>query len=267
MRTDRGAAAALAAHPVDLPRRARRPRDGRSSSTGGRATSAWRPDGTIMAGNTGGGAYALTPAGRAALGLPDAELRLDDAGVRPRRHVLLGLAGLPRVRAGPRRARALEPARPRGYFVASPAIGADGDASTRPRSTAASTRSTRRPARCAGRSRTGDHVYASPALGRRPARRSTSRSTDGSVYALGPGRPPALALRHGRRRALVAGRRARAGGRGEVVYVGSSDGVLYALDAATGRRRWSFDTTPRRAGAARPQRPQRLARRWAAAAS
>lgn len=34
-------------------------------------------------------------------------------------------------------------------------------------------------------------------------------------------------------------------GDGKVVYVGSSNGVLYALDAETGRRRWSFDTTPR----------------------
>ena len=34
-------------------------------------------------------------------------------------------------------------------------------------------------------------------------------------------------------------------GDGEIVYVGSSNGKLYALDAATGTRRWSFDTTPK----------------------
>ncbi len=33
-------------------------------------------------------------------------------------------------------------------------------------------------------------------------------------------------------------------GDGRIVYVGSSNGKLYALDAATGARRWSFDTTP-----------------------
>ena len=36
------------------------------------------------------------------------------------------------------------------------------------------------------------------------------------------------------------------GGGGRIVYVGSSNGKLYAIDAATGKRRWSFDTTPAR---------------------
>ncbi len=36
------------------------------------------------------------------------------------------------------------------------------------------------------------------------------------------------------------------GGGGWIVYVGSSNGKLYAIDAATGKRRWSFDTTPAR---------------------
>jgi len=34
-------------------------------------------------------------------------------------------------------------------------------------------------------------------------------------------------------------------GRGRILYVGSANGRLYALDSRTGRRRWSFDTTPR----------------------
>ena len=41
----------------------------------------------------------------------------------------------------------------------------------------------------------------------------------------------------------VLGRAPRGGGR--ILYVGSSNGSLYALDAETGRRRWSYDTTPR----------------------
>ena len=35
-----------------------------------------------------------------------------------------------------------------------------------------------------------------------------------------------------------------AGNSGGILYVGSSNGKLYALDTSTGRRRWSFDTTP-----------------------
>ena len=41
----------------------------------------------------------------------------------------------------------------------------------------------------------------------------------------------------------VLGRAPR--GDGRILYVGSANGELYALDARTGRRRWSFDTTPR----------------------
>ena len=40
----------------------------------------------------------------------------------------------------------------------------------------------------------------------------------------------------------MLGRAPKGGGR--ILYVGSSNGVLYALDAESGRRRWSFDTTP-----------------------
>ena len=30
----------------------------------------------------------------------------------------------------------------------------------------------------------------------------------------------------------------------DIVYVGAADGRLYALNGDTGRRRWSYDTTP-----------------------
>ena len=33
-------------------------------------------------------------------------------------------------------------------------------------------------------------------------------------------------------------------GSGHILYVGASDGSLYAIDAESGRRRWSFDSTP-----------------------
>ena len=77
-----------------------------------------------------------------------------------------------------------------------------------------------------------------------------------------PRRPRALALRHRRpvRSSPVLGRvpGAPARSRRRVVYAGSGDGRLYALDADTGRRRWSYDTTPRRRRGPRAQRPQRL---------
>ena len=41
----------------------------------------------------------------------------------------------------------------------------------------------------------------------------------------------------------MLGRKPHGGGR--ILYVGSSNGKLYALDAASGSRRWSYDTTPR----------------------
>ena len=133
-----------------------------------------------------------------------------------------------------------------GFVISSPAIGSDGtvyvgsfdsklyalDPSTgKPRWTFA----------------TSDHIYSSAALGQDRAGHTNAiyiASTNGSVYKLSPagkliwrydtGDPirssPALGA---------------AAGSGEVVYVGSSNGKLYALDARTGRRRWSYDTTPR----------------------
>ena len=56
-------------------------------------------------------------------------------------------------------------------------------------------------------------------------------------------------------------------GNGEIVYVGSSNGKLYALDAATGARRWSFDTTPKKAPRCATATTSTARRRWASAAS
>ena len=200
------------------------------------------PDGTIMAGNTGGAAYALTPAGR----LRWSFQTQNSVWTTP----AFGRDGSSYWGSLDFRAFALDRdgrerwSRPAaGYFVASPAIAPDGTVYT-----ASFDRSVYAldPATGAVRwsFRTGDHVYASPALGRRPAT-VYAASTDGSVYALRPdGR---LRWRYDTgdavRSSPVVG--LGPGGRGEIVYVGSSDGVLYALDAATGRRRWSFDTTPR----------------------
>jgi outer membrane protein assembly factor BamB len=95
--------------------------------------------------------------------------------------------------------------------------------------------------------RTTDHVYSSPALledARGRVRSVVVGSTDGSIYALSAaGR---LLWRYDTgdvvRSSPVLG---RLPGGGSAVYVGSGNGSLYALDARTGARRWSYDTTPR----------------------
>ena len=200
------------------------------------------PDGTIMAGNTGGAAYALTSAGRLRWSFQTQNsVWTTPAFARDGSSYWgsLDFRAFALDRDG--RERWSRPAA--GYFVASPAIGPDGTVYT-----ASFDRSVYALDPAGGAVRwsfgTGDHVYASPALGRRPAG-VYAASTDGSVYALTPdGR---LRWRYDTgdavRSSPVVGR--GPDGRGEIVYVGSSDGVLYALDAATGRRRWSFDTTPR----------------------
>ncbi len=96
--------------------------------------------------------------------------------------------------------------------------------------------------------KTGDHIYGSAALGADAAGRTSAiyfGSTDGLFYALAP---------DGRRRwtfdagapirSSPAVGRAAEGEEGDVVYFGCGNGRLYALNAADGSLRWSFDTTP-----------------------
>ena len=109
---------------------------------------------------------------------------------------------------------------------------------------------------------TADHIYSSPALASDAAGATTAiyiGSADGSVYAVAPDGTELWRYDTGEpvRSSPVLGRAPR--GDGRIVYVGSSNGKLYALDAETGARRWSFDTTPGKARARRSQRPQRLA--------
>ena len=198
------------------------------------------PDGTIMAGNTGGAAYALTPAGRLRWAFQTGNSVWTTPAFSPGGASFWGsldFRAFSLDRHG--RERWSKPAA--GYFVSSPALGADGTVHV-----ASFDRSLYALDPASGAVRwsfaTRDHVYASPALGRDGS--VYVGSTDGSVYALtARGR---LRWRYDTgdavRSSPVVGR--GVGGRGEIVYVGSSDGVLYALDAATGRRRWSFDTTP-----------------------
>jgi outer membrane protein assembly factor BamB len=88
---------------------------------------------------------------------------------------------------------------------------------------------------------TRDHIYSSPALGKDTI---YVASTDGSIYAVDESGRQRWRYDTGDpvRSSPVLG--ADPSGGGQILYVGSSDGKLYALDAETGKRRWSYDTTP-----------------------
>jgi len=205
------------------------------------------PNGDIYAGNTGGTAYAITPGGRLAWKFTAGGSLWTQPAFAPGGSSYWGSLdfNIYRLDAGGRPAwHTFTP----GFVISSPAIGSDGTvyiASFDSKLYALDPQT--------GMPRwtfpTSDHVYASPALQQDAAGRTTGiyiASADGSVYALAPngrlrwrydtGDPirssPALGPGPGR-------------GPGDVVYVGSSNGKLYAINADTGRRRWSFDTTPR----------------------
>ncbi|MCW2968116.1 MAG: hypothetical protein JWM71_1888 [Solirubrobacteraceae bacterium] len=92
---------------------------------------------------------------------------------------------------------------------------------------------------------TDEHIYSSPALDEAAdgtVKAIVFGSTDGSVYAVNPDGTLKWRYETGDviRSSPVIG---QAPGGGEIVYVGNGAGTLFALDAATGRRRWSYDTT------------------------
>ena len=93
---------------------------------------------------------------------------------------------------------------------------------------------------------TGDHIYASVALGVDAAGQTSAiylASTDGTCYAIRPDGSLIwkFASRMPIRSSPVLG---AAPDGGWIVYFGCGDGRLYALNAADGSLRWSFDTTP-----------------------
>ena len=148
-----------------------------------------------------------------------------------------------------------------GYVISSPAIGSDGTVYV---GSFDSRLYALDPVSGAVRwsFQTSDHIYASPALGQDRAGATNAiyfASTNGSVYALTPqGR---LLWRYDTgepvRSSPVLGRLPGRPRRG-IVYVGSSNGRLYAINAGTERLRWSYDTTPATCSP-RSQQPQRVA--------
>lgn len=96
--------------------------------------------------------------------------------------------------------------------------------------------------------KTNDHIVATAALGEGERGNTTGiyvGSTDGRLYALNP--KGHLLWKYNTGDPVRSSAAVGLGPKGEtpgVVYFGSGNGKLYALDAADGRRRWSFDTTP-----------------------
>lgn len=97
--------------------------------------------------------------------------------------------------------------------------------------------------------KTANHIAGSAALGYDADGRTDAiyfGSTDGRVYAVDPKGELLWKYDTGDPvRSSPAVGRGPEGERPGIVYVGSGNGVLYALNAADGKRRWSFDTTPR----------------------
>jgi outer membrane protein assembly factor BamB len=205
---------------------------------------AYGPDGNIYAGNTGGRIYSFTPQGRlrwtfAAGNSVWTMPSFGPGGTGFWGSVDLSIYG---IESDGRKRWSTSTL---GFVVSSPAIGSDGtvyvgsfdshlyalDAAT---------------GRVKWTFGTEDHIYSSPALGQ-DASGHTSRiyiaSTDGSVYALTPAGKLLWSYDTGEaiRSSPVLGP-GPPGSQHDILYVGSSDGALYALDASSGRRRWSFRT-------------------------
>lgn len=96
--------------------------------------------------------------------------------------------------------------------------------------------------------KTQDHIYSSAALGVDESGQTNAiyfASTDGSLYALDP--QGKLLWRYDAgapiRSSPVLGR-APEGEEGWIVYFGCGNGKLFAINAADGSRRWSYNTTP-----------------------
>jgi outer membrane protein assembly factor BamB len=94
--------------------------------------------------------------------------------------------------------------------------------------------------------KTNDHIYSSAALLEMNDHTQSIffGSTDGILYALNPDGDLCWEFDTGApiRSSPVIGRSPQ-GEEGSIIYFGNGDGKLFALDAQSGHKRWSFDTT------------------------
>jgi len=198
------------------------------------------PGGVLYAGNTGGAEYSLTRKGRLRWLHPTGNSVWSNAAIARDGTVFFGSLDL-NIYAVDSRGHEKWRRSTAGFVTSSPAIGPGGTVYIGSFDGAIHALDPK-----TGRDRwsytTDDHVYSSPALGEKSV---YVASADGSVYAFDL--RGNLRWRYDTgdtvRSSPVLGRAPRGGGR--ILYVGSANGSLYALDAGTGRRRWSFDTTPR----------------------
>jgi outer membrane protein assembly factor BamB len=204
------------------------------------------PDGNIYTGNTGGTIYSFTPGGHlrwtytvgnSVWTMPAfAPGGITFWGSVDRNVYSLSTGGRERW------------SRPTlGFVISSPAIGSDGTVyvGSFDSKLYALDPTTGLPKWTFG---TNDHIYSSPALGQDSSGHTDAiyvASTDGSVYKLSPSGKLIWSYDTGEaiRSSPVLG--PGPGDRGTILYVGSSDGSLYAIDAGSGRRRWSFNTVSR----------------------
>lgn len=197
------------------------------------------PGGTLYAGNTGGPEYAINPNGRQRWLFPTGNSVWSNAAIARDGTVFFGSLDL-NLYAVDRNGKLKWKRATAGFNTSSPAIGPGGTVYVGSFDGALHALDPN-----TGNDRwtfaTDDHVYSSPALGERSV---YIASADGSVYALDL--RGNLRWRYDTgdtiRSSPVLGKAPR--GDGRILYVGSANGELYALDTRTGRRRWSFDTTP-----------------------
>jgi len=203
------------------------------------------PDGTLYAGNTNFNYYALTPEGDLKWIYRTGSNAWSAAGITPEGTIIWGscdtfIHGV--SLQGKRRWRK----RTLGFVAASAAVSREGPVyigSFDSRLYALDPAS----GNTLWTYRTGDHIYSSAALLEEDERTRLILfgSADGSLYALTPEGELAWSYDTGApiRSSPVIGP-APGEEDGWVVYFGSGIGKLYALNAETGRRRWSYDTTP-----------------------
>ena len=207
---------------------------------------AYGPSGDLFVGNTGGGAYSLTPGGK--------RRWVDQRGNSVWTTPAFDAQGNSYWGSVDLFAFSLDPDGHErwqtpfaGYVTSSPALGSDGtvyvgafDGKLHALDPDTGVERWSFP--------TAAHIYSSAALASDAQGNTTAiyiGSADGTVYAVRPDGSLIWRYETGEpvRSSPVLGRAPK--GDGKIVYVGSSNGKLYALDAATGARRWSFDTTPK----------------------